>query len=114
MRPDRSGRMLFLFPDLIHQLVVKHVEHADVVRLPRLEPAAVVDDDRVRAHPVEGISLDALALRLGSAYLDALLNGASHYITDGLLAVTDGRLHLTRRGIYVSDMVMADLVLVDE
>ena len=62
----------------------------------------------------EGISLDALALRLGSAYLDALLNGASHYITDGLLAVTDGRLHLTRRGIYVSDMVMADLVLVDE
>lgn len=62
----------------------------------------------------EGISLDALALRLGSSYRDTLLSEASHYIADGLLALTGGRLHLTRRGIYVSDMIMADLVIVDE
>lgn len=62
----------------------------------------------------EGISLDALALRLGSAYRDTLLSEASHYIADGLLALTGGRLHLTRRGIYVSDMIMSDLVIVDD
>ena len=48
---DRDAYFLFL--NLFHQLVVKHVEYADIVRFPRLEPAAVVDDDRVRAHPVE-------------------------------------------------------------
>lgn len=40
-------------PFCLHQLVIKHVEYAGAVQLPRFEPAAVVDDDRVRAHPVE-------------------------------------------------------------
>lgn len=60
----------------------------------------------------EGISLDALASLLGAGYREALLSAAGRYIADGLLAVSSGRLRLTRRGICVSDMVMSGLMIV--
>ena len=40
------------------------------------------------------------------------LSEAQRYLDDGLLQLTDNRLVLTRRGLFVSDMVMSALVLV--
>lgn len=61
----------------------------------------------------EGVSLRALAARFGDGYRDYCLRCARTYLDGGLLHVTaDGRLRLTRRGLFVSDMVMADLMIV--
>ena len=39
---------------------------------------------------------------------------ASPYLTDGKLELKDGFLRLTRRGIFVSDGIMSDLMYVDD
>ncbi len=41
-----------------------------------------------------------------------LLQSASKYLDDGLLCHEQGRLHLTRQGIYLSDTIMSDLMWV--
>ena len=56
----------------------------------------------------EGLALDELS----EQYRNYLLQAAARYIDDGLLQLEDGHLHLTRRGLFVSDMVMADLMKV--
>lgn len=61
----------------------------------------------------EGIDLNELALRFGHDCLDLCLAAARRYIGDGLLELThDNRLRLTRRGLFVSDMVTSDLMRV--
>lgn len=60
----------------------------------------------------EGIDLKWLDLTLGQSYCNILLDNASRYLSEGLLALDNGCLHLTYRGIFVSDMVMGDLVIV--
>lgn len=45
-------------------------------------------------------------------YRDYLQRNAQKYITDGLLTVEDNHLRLSRRGLFVSDMIMADLMSV--
>lgn len=54
----------------------------------------------------EGISLSSLS-EDDRSYLLPL---ARKHIDSGLLASEDGRLHLTRQGLFVSDMVMSDLM----
>lgn len=56
----------------------------------------------------EGLPLDELSER----HRNYLLKAATRYLKDGLLQLTDNHLRLTRRGLFVSDMVMADLMLV--
>lgn len=56
----------------------------------------------------EGINVHTLT----PPYREHLLRQAQPYIDRGLLDMEQGRLHLTRQGIYVSDSIMADLMYV--
>lgn len=56
----------------------------------------------------EGIALN----HLKDKYKDYLLKQAQSHITYGLLALTDDRIALTKKGFIVSDSVMSDLMLV--
>lgn len=58
----------------------------------------------------EGLDLSALLPR-HRAYA---LRTARRFIDDGLLSLDDTHLRLTRRGLFVSDMVMAELMFVSE
>lgn len=57
-----------------------------------------------------GIDLSGLSLRFGSERLACLLRQARKYIDGGYLQICDNHLALTRKGIFVSDSVMADLM----
>lgn len=56
----------------------------------------------------EGIEVDAVT----EPYRSYMLRMAAPYISRGLLTLSAGRLSLTRNGIKVSDMVMADMMYV--
>ena len=62
----------------------------------------------------EGIDLNALPKK----YRDYCIKNARRYLDDGLLELsvvgnlTSPTLHLTRRGLFVSDMVMSDLMMI--
>ena len=56
----------------------------------------------------EGLSLSELTDRQQKY----LLRSAQRYLDDGLLELQDGCIKLTRKGLFVSDMVMADLMMV--
>ena len=58
----------------------------------------------------EGICLDELSAR----HRDYLLRTARRYVDDGLLVLSNHHLRLSRKGLFVSDMVLADLMLVDD
>ena len=55
-----------------------------------------------------GIALTALP----SPYKEHIAKASAPLISQGLLAITDNHLHLTRNGIYVSDFVMSELMYV--
>lgn len=88
----------------------------------RFEEELLDDDTRyndavtVGLRTCEGIDLDALSKK----YKDYCIKNARRYLDDGLLELTttdhDGlpchRLRLTRRVLFVSDMVMSDLMMV--
>lgn len=54
----------------------------------------------------EGIDIN----KLETKYRDYLLANAQPYLDNGKLALEGSRLHLTRQGLYVSDMIMSDLM----
>lgn len=56
----------------------------------------------------EGISLNAL----DDEQRDYLLNCAKDHVAKGLLAIDDGHIHLTRKGISISNQIMSDLMWV--
>lgn len=56
----------------------------------------------------EGIRLDDLE----PPYREYLLSQAGKQIERGTLAIDDGRIHLTRSGLFVSDLVMSELMKV--
>lgn len=56
----------------------------------------------------EGLRLDELS----EQQRNYLLRSARRYVDDGLLQLTGTHIRLTRRGLFVSDMVMSDLMLV--
>ena len=49
---------------------------------------------------------------LSEKHRNYCLKEAQRYISDGLLRLTDNRLVLTRKGLFVSDMVMSGLIYV--
>ena len=57
----------------------------------------------------EGLNLSLLS----EQYRQYCLKNARRFIDDGLLTIDNQQLHLTRKGLFVSDMVMSELMLVD-
>ena len=55
-----------------------------------------------------GINLSALS----SPYKEHIAKASAPLVSQGLLAITNNHLHLTRNGIYVSDFVMSELMYV--
>ena len=87
----------------------------------RLFEEELLDDDTryndavtVGLRTCEGINLDTLPRK----YRDYCIKNARRYLDDGLLELsvvgnlTSPTLHLTRRGLFVSDMVMSDLIMI--
>ena len=87
----------------------------------RLLEEELLDDDTryndavtVGLRTCEGIDLNTLPKK----YRDYCMKNARRYLDDGLLELsvvgnlTSPTLHLTRRGLFVSDMVMSDLMMV--
>ena len=62
----------------------------------------------------EGISLQQLAHDFKPLYTDYLLRCAQQSIEQGLLVNELGNLHLTRKGLFVSDNVMSDLIYIED
>lgn len=60
----------------------------------------------------DGIDLNAMETRLGKRYRNTLISAASKHIEQGLLEIRHDRLRLTAEGIFISDMVMSDLMIV--
>lgn len=60
----------------------------------------------------DGIDLNALETRLGKRYRNTLISAACKHIEQGLLEIRHDRLRLTAEGIFISDMVMSDLMIV--
>ena len=87
----------------------------------RLFEEELIDDDTryndaitVGLRTCEGIDLNTLPKK----YRDYCMKNARRYLDDGLLELsvvgnlTSPTLHLTRRGLFVSDMVMSDLMMI--
>lgn len=60
----------------------------------------------------DGINLNALETRLSKRYRNTLISAAGKHIEQGLLEIRHDRLRLTSEGIFISDMVMSDLMIV--
>jgi oxygen-independent coproporphyrinogen-3 oxidase len=74
-----------------------------------LDPDTRYNDQIVTAlRTREGLSLS----KLSAGHRTHLLKSARPYLSDGLVTIDDDRLHLTRSGLFVSDMIMSDLMLV--
>lgn len=59
-----------------------------------------------------GVDLQDLKLKFGGHFHDFCLENAQRYIEKRLLRTEDGKLKLTREGIFVSDGIMSDLMWV--
>lgn len=60
-----------------------------------------------------GVDLAELRGRFGDKRCDRLLSQARKYVDGGRMKVVDGRLCLTRDGIYISDSIISDFMIVD-
>ncbi|MGN0282922.1 MAG: radical SAM family heme chaperone HemW [Prevotella sp.] len=60
----------------------------------------------------EGLDLYRLECEFGSAVKDECLSLARKFVNSGLLSVDNGFMRLTREGLYVSDMIMSELMRV--
>lgn len=60
----------------------------------------------------EGIDLGMIELRFGEDYKDILLSASERNISRGFAKIENNRLILTSKGLFVSDMVMSDMMMV--
>ncbi len=71
-------------------------------------------DDMVmtRLRTAEGISIDEIQNSFGKEYLDFIMKESKKHLQNGLLCFCndDRNIRLTRKGLFVSDAVMADLM----
>ena len=61
-----------------------------------------------------GIDLPTLTTRFGQTLSDYCTSMAVPYLKSGKLEQQDNRLRLTRKGIFVSDGIISDLMFVEE
>ena len=59
-----------------------------------------------------GVDLVELRGRFGDKRSDRLLRQAQKYVDSGRMKVVDGRLCLTREGVYISDSIISDFMIV--
>ena len=59
-----------------------------------------------------GVDLNELRLRFGNVRCDRLLRQAQKYIDAGNMHISDNRLALTHNGIYISDSIISDFMIV--
>ena len=60
----------------------------------------------------EGINLNKITTQLGKTYRKYLINNAKKHILENTLELSENNLRLTYKGIYLSDMIMSDLMVV--
>ena len=60
----------------------------------------------------EGINLNKITTQLGNTYRKYLINNAKKHILENTLELSENNLRLTYKGIYLSDMIMSDLMVV--
>ena len=60
----------------------------------------------------DGINLNAMEQRLGKEYKDAVIAASTKHIRNGLMEISDNHLRLTSKGIFISDSIMSDLMIV--
>lgn len=60
----------------------------------------------------EGVSMAEIESAFGVNYLDEMMRNAEKHIASGLLEIKDNRLRLTSKGLFLSDLVMRDLIIV--
>lgn len=65
-----------------------------------------------RLRTCEGIDVNAVAATFGDEYRNFLVDSAATHIHNGNLAAHGGMLRLSRKGLFVSNMVMSDLMRV--
>lgn len=61
---------------------------------------------------VDGLDIRIISEQFGKDKAACLLDSAGRQIKNGTLAYTDGILRLTRKGLYISNMVISDLMIV--
>lgn len=61
----------------------------------------------------QGLELQGLQQEFGNTFYNYCLRQSRPYLEGGLLVVENGFLHLTRKGIFISDGIMSDLLWVD-
>lgn len=62
----------------------------------------------------DGLSLDKLKETMGMQLYTFCLKNAAPYLQQNLLVIEDGRMHLTQKGIFISDGIMSDLLWVED
>lgn len=62
----------------------------------------------------DGIDLQHLKKEFGEQLLLRFINEADRHIRRGLMKESNGRISLTRKGLYISDDIMSDFMIVDE
>ena len=60
----------------------------------------------------EGLDLNLLERKFGGDARKECISSAQKYVDSGLLRVEDSMMHLAREGLYVSDMIMSELMRV--
>lgn len=60
----------------------------------------------------EGISIEKLMTDFGDEYHEYISKGAEKFVRQGLLEITGKHIRLTRKGIFISDTIMSELMRV--
>ena len=60
----------------------------------------------------DGINLNTMEQRLGTEYKDTVIAASTKHIRNGLMEISDNHLRLTSKGIFISDSIMSDLMIV--
>lgn len=60
----------------------------------------------------KGLSIEELDNAFGTTFKEHLLKNAQGYLSKEQLVIEDGYLHLTQQGIFISDLIISDLMIV--
>ena len=60
----------------------------------------------------EGVDLEYIGRHLGKHYKDFLTANSARYVSEGLMETDGSHVRLTHKGIYISDMIMSELMMV--
>ena len=60
----------------------------------------------------EGVDMEYIERHLGKRYKDFLTANSARYVSEGLIETDGSHVRLTHKGIYISDMIMSELMMV--